>query len=548
MTLFAPSTKLQPRPYQREALEALDRYLCTKDGNPCVVLPTGSGKSPVMAWTIEMYKRAYPPFRCIVLAHVKELVEQNANKMRQVWPDAPIGIYAAGLRRRQRRADITFASIDSVYSRADHFEPFDLIIVDEAHRIPVRGEGKYRRFIAECQAINPRLRVAGFTATPYRLGSGPICHRDHILNEVCYEANVRDLIDDGYLCPLRSKIGRYTPDVSGVTVRGGEYVNRDLARAVDVPQLVSDAIREAVTILNAERRQGIIFFCVDVEHCRHVSAELRKYGIDAPQVTSQTPQAERDRIVQRFIDGELRAICNVNVLCEGFDATRTDAVVLLRPTQSKGLYSQMVGRGLRLDPRKSDCLVLDFANCIETHGPIDCIDAGHVEVVVCDQCREAFSRAVRTCPRCGWKIPPREVDSRGGKSSAGERSMHDIRPAQASIISEPETLDVDAVTVNRHRKPGKPDSLRVTYRCGLRMISEWVCLDHEGLAGRKAHQWWRRRFPGEPVPSVDEALGNLYLAARLSDMTQSIVAIRRGKYYEIIHHNLSIGATSVQFA
>ena len=192
MNLYTPTTTMQPRPYQREAIDALDAHLCSKATNPCVVLPTGSGKSPVMAWTIQRYKQDYPPFRCIVLAHVKELVEQNADKMRQVWPEAPIGIFAAGLRRRQRSQCITFASIDSVYDKADQFDPFDLVMVDEAHRIPARGEGKYRRFIQDAQLQNPNLRVVGYTATPYRLGCGPICHRDHVLNEIAYNANVRE--------------------------------------------------------------------------------------------------------------------------------------------------------------------------------------------------------------------------------------------------------------------------------------------------------------------------------------------------------------------
>jgi DNA repair protein RadD len=523
---------MMPRPYQEDALVALHHHVCNKPSNPCVVLPTGAGKSPVMAWAIERWAREYPPLRVVVLAHVKELVAQNADKMHRIWPEADIGIFAAGLGRRQVSHKITFASIDSVYQRWGEFEPFDIIIVDEAHRIPAKGEGKYRQFINGCRSINRDLRVVGFTATPYRLSSGPICHRDHILQDVCYEANVSDLIGQGYLCKLRSKVGQNQPDLTGVKKQGGEYVVKSLAQAVDKERIVADAVAEAVRILNAENRQGAIFFCVDLDHCAHVSAELRRHGWEAPPITSRTPHADRDRLVKAFTDGQLRAITNVNVLTEGFDATRTDAIVLLRPTQSKGLYSQMVGRGLRTDPRKPDCLVLDFAQCIGSHGPIDCLDAGEADLATCAKCQEVFSRAIGECPVCGTPVPkraPAEIEA----AAERERRMHEARPSDRSILSgEPETIEVSEVTVARHVKPGSPDSLRITYRSGLNQYREWVCLDHGGYAAAKAAGWWRRRF-GEPVPTVDQALADMFLAHKLATRTKSITVRRVGKYTEV---------------
>lgn len=529
-----------PRPYQSEAIDAAYLHLCTKDNNPCVVLPTGAGKSPVIAWMIQRFKADHPPFRCIVLAHVKELVRQNADKMLQVWPTAPIGIYAAGLRQRQVTKDITFASIDSVYSKAYDFDAFDLIVVDEAHRIPVRGEGKYRQFIADAQRANPRVRVVGMTATPYRLGAGDICHKDHILNEVCYESNVRDLIESGYLCRLRSKNAVAMPDLAGVKIRNGDYVTSGLSDAVD--PVVPAAVKEAVGFINAENRQGVIFFCVDVNHCHHVSNELRRYGIDAPAVTGKTPRAERDRIAERFIDGHLRAICNVNVYTEGFDATRVDAVALMRPTESQGLFYQMVGRGLRLDPRKPDCLILDFAGCIDRHGPIDTLASEGVRMVTCESCRETFSRAVNECPQCGWEVPKIELPDDAGEADAERgRKMHERKASERNILSstEPEVLAVDGVAINRHRKPGSPDSLRVTYRVGISTFREWICLDHDGFAGRKAKSWWRRRFGGDDVPSVDDAVSDMFLAGKLDEITESISVIQKGKYPEIV--NVAIG-------
>ena len=536
---------MQPRPYQAEAIDAAYRHLCEKDSNPCVVLPTGAGKSPVIAWMIQRFKQDHPPFRVIVLAHRKELVRQNAEKMRAVWPDASVGIYAAGLRRRDMGHPITFAAIDSVYKKAYDFDPFDLVIVDEAHRIPAKGEGKYRQFLGDARRANPHVRVVGMTATPYRLTTGNICHRDHILNEVCYDANVKSLIDAGYLCPLRSKLGESRPDLTGVKSRGGDYVTASLAKATE--GVVAPAVRELVGFMDREDRKAVIVFCVDVAHCERVSEELATHGVVAPVVTGKTPAAERDALAQGFAGGKYRALCNVNVFTEGFDATRTDGVALMRPTQSRGLYVQMVGRGLRLDDRKADCLVLDFAGCIDEHGPIDLLEGDTTPTEVCagEGCKEVYSRALDACPACGTDRPVAPTTPPGeGPPAARERKMHGAKPGSKSIISsdEPDVAKVDGVMVAVHRKPGGADSLRVEYRCGLSVYREWVCLDHEGYARNKARGWWRSRFPGDAAPSVEEAAGDMFLPARLNQITTAVHVRRKGRYWQVVGHDLKIGA------
>ena len=522
---------MTPRPYQVAAIEALDHALYTTDKNPCVVIPTGGGKSPIMAWTLERYLQETPTFRAIILAHRKELVAQNAAEMLNIWPGAPVGVYAAGMKRREAGYALTFASIDSVHRKGSDFAPFDLIVVDEAHRIPMKGEGKYRRFIADCKTQNPRLRVVGFTATPFRMGIGPICHRDHILTQVCYEANVCDLIHDGYLSHLRSKISEIAPDVSGVAKRGGEYVSHELAKAVDREQLITDTVASAVQILRTASRKSVLWFCVDVNHCKHVAAELRRHGRRAEALVGTTQIHTRDRIASRFLDGDIEDICNVDVLTEGFNAKRIDAIVLLRPTESPGLYAQMVGRGLRLFPGKTDCLVLDFAHCIDTHGPIDVIAGGETKMETCRECAEVFSRAIGACPQCGWEVPKITLDL--GEIAARERRLHDSRASDRSILSDDhtETLSVDTVMATRHHKGDKPDSIKVTYCVGISRVTEWICLDHPGYAGHKAASWWTRRF-GLPVPSVDEALQDLFLGHKIAAVTESLVICRpTGKKY-----------------
>jgi DNA repair protein RadD len=531
--------KLIPRKYQVETCNAIHNHICTKDTNPCAVIPTGGGKSPIMAWMIERWKRDYPWFRCCILAHRKELIVQNAAALSDCWPEADIGIYSAALKKRDEEASILYAAIDSIYKRAGEFTPFDVILVDEAHRIPPKGEGKYRSFIKECKAYNPRLRVVGFTATPYRMGCGNICHRDHILNEICYEAHITDLINDGYLSPLKSKVGIARPDLEKVRSQSsGDYILKSLSQETNKFELVSAAVAEAVYYMNAEDRKSTVFFCVDIEHCKLVSAALRMHGIHAPYVTGKTKNDERDRIVRSFKSGHIRAVCNVNVFTEGFDVPRIDCVVLLRPTLSPGLFFQMVGRGLRLSPQKVYCRILDFAGCIDEHGPVDLLGNQPVAMATCVNCRESFSRAVGCCPACGWEIPKPELERL--EKVEREKRLHSDHASKRSILSDvPETHEVNKVYVNRHVKYDGPDSLRVQYGCGETTFTEWICLDHDGPIGTQAQVWWRNRFQvkGNHRVTVDEACEDMFLAQALNEWTKTVTVRRDKKYWRVIDYN-----------
>ena len=528
----------QPRPYQAEALTALFAHLESKDTSPCIVLPTGSGKSLVMAWALWAWKDSYPPFRACVLAHRQELVSQNYAELHGLAPMLNMGAYSAGLGRKDTEADILFAGIDSIFKKWGEFPAFDVLFVDEAHRIPARGEGKYRTFIDGCRKVNPQVKVVGLTATPFRMGCGPICHRDHILNEICYEANISNLIADGFLCKLRSKVGDESPDMANVVRNhGGDYQEKSLAKAATV--VVEKAVRSAVGHIKQENRKSVIFFCVDVEHCRMVSNELRKYGIEAPAVTGKTPKLERERVANGFIEGRYNALCNVNVYTEGFNAKRVDCIVLLRPTLSMGMYAQMVGRGLRLHPSKDSCLVLDYAHCIDEHGPIDCLEPGRVAMYTCQQCDDSFSRAIRKCPNCGWEIPKQEIER--VEAEEREKRMHEIEASKKEILGQqPFTIQVDDVTVAPHMKQGSPTSIRVSYRCGLSTFNEWICLDHEGYARDKARQWWHRRFgwDSKSPMTVEVALQDMFLEQRILAITETITVQKRGKYHEITQHGL----------
>ena len=532
------------RPYQIEAKAALNNFFRTRKENPCIVLPTGSGKSVVMASQILDWKEETPCVRGCILAHRQELVVQNAEKLQIFFDQAEyrekIGLFCAGLGMKDYNDSITFASIDSIFRHSGSFAAFDFLFIDEAHRIPPAGEGKYRTFIKGCLRFNPNLRVAGWTATPFRMNCGAICHKDHILNEICYEAQITDLIDQGYLCQLRSKVREAEYDLSEVKrPLNSDYTKKSLDAVINTDKIVRDAVQEAVLILNREERRSILFFCLSVDHCQRVSAELLRNGIYAPAITSKTDPNARSRALSGLRDGQIRAICNVGVLTEGFDAPCIDAIVLLRPTLSAGLFAQMVGRGLRIHANKKDCLILDFAGCIDEHGPIDLVGIGnqYTAMAVCGLCRESFSRAVRVCPACGWEIPLQEIERI--EEVEKERRMHGQKASKRAILSdEPETFAVDDVKINRHKKAGRPDSIRIQFRCGIATFCYWVCLDHPGETGQIARQWWKRfLFDGHTVDSV---LQDLFAKQKIKESIKTVTIRRNGKFVSIVDWNQEI--------
>jgi DNA repair protein RadD len=315
------------RPYQHEAKHAVYDHLRTRDDNPCVVIPTAGGKTPVIA-TICRDAVGRWGGRVLVLAHVKELLEQTADKLRAVCPVVPFGVYSAGLKRRDTDRPVIIAGIQSVWKKACEFDPFDLVIVDETHLIPPEGDGMYRQFLDDARTVNPNLRVIGCTATPYRLKSGSICTPEEILNHVYYEVGVRELIVQGYLCSLVTKASKVKADTSRLHVRAGEFVPGEVEALMDDAELVRAACGEIVEQTAA--RNACLIFASGVKHGEHIVRVMREdHGIECGFVSGDTANADRDETLSRFRSGRLKYLVNVNVLTTGFDAPNIDCVVLL---------------------------------------------------------------------------------------------------------------------------------------------------------------------------------------------------------------------------
>jgi len=540
------------RPYQSAAVDAVYRHLRDHDDNPVVVIPTGGGKTPVMATICDDTVRKWDG-RVLVLAHVRELLEQTAGTLSEMAPQLDVGIYSAGLRRRDTEHRVIVAGIQSVYKRpGDLFgeNAFDLILIDEAHMIPPEGDGMYRQFLSDAKVINPHVRTIGLTATPFRMSSGSICQADHFLNSICYEVGVRELIRDGYLCPLRTKAAIAKADTSSLHVRGGEFIAAETEELMDQDNLVRAACAELVQ--QTQDRQSVLIFASGVQHGLHVMETLqREHGIECGFVCGDTPTGERDRVIARFrrqggkgLFGDnrpLKYLCNVNVLTTGFDAPNVDCIAMLRPTMSPGLYYQMVGRGFRLCEGKTDSLVLDFGGNVMRHGPVDDLRVtepgkgdGEAPAKECPDCCAIIHAAYAVCPECGHVFPP------------PERQRHDAEASTEGVLSGQETVteypvqEVNyAVHVKRGADENAPRTMRVEYRIGWnKHISEWVCFEHTGYARAKAEHWWRQRS-NEPVPSTaEEAVGIASCDGISNTLSIQVRRVAGEPYDRIIGHTL----------
>ena len=520
------------RPYQAETVEAVYRYLRDHDDNPVCVLPTAAGKSLVLA---QIAKDAVTRWngRVLILAHVQELLEQNADKVRKLAPELSVGIYSAGLGSRDTLSPVIVAGIQSAFRRGHELGRFDLAIIDEAHLLPPDGDGMYRTLLADLKKINPALRVIGFTATPFRLSTGPICAPENILNAICYEAGVRELIVQGYLCPLVTKNTRNKVDCSDLHVRGGEFVASEVENLMDDADRVAAACKEIVEL--TRERNSVLIFASGVDHGRHVAESLSSMGQKVGTVFGDTLDFEREQTIASFRSGGLKYLVNVNVLTTGFDAPNIDCVVMLRPTLSPGLWAQACGRGFRLHPNKKDCLILDFGGNALRHGPVDSLKikakdskgGGEVPAKECPACNAVIATGYTLCPHCGHEFERQQSRHDTAAGTAG------VLKGQATVTTYPVTEITYSVHVKRNA-PDAPRSMRVDYRIGFNhWQSEWICFEHTGFARQKAEQWWRRRSSA-PVPDTSENAVALAEAGALSAAKTITVRSVAGEKYDRI--------------
>lgn len=503
------------RYYQTAANEALINALIAGCKRPVVCMPTGSGKSPTLCTLVAYLANKFPTEKIVVAVHTQELVAQLAATYEAISGRKP-AVNSASLKRRER-GQVTFCQIQSVYNNALQFGAIKLLVIDEADRCPVEGDGQYRTFITEALIANPDMRVCGFTATPYRTGSGLVYGKDQPFDELVYDIGIRQLMDDGFLSPLVSKDGGQ-PDLTGVHVRKGEYVSAELEAIMTDDALVERACDEIVKY--GQDRHGWLIFASGLKHANMLREKMLQRGYDLPVIEGRMSKKERAEHILKFKNKQLRGLININVLSVGFDAPHVDLLALTRPTLSPGLYYQQIGRGLRIEPGKANCLVLDLAGNISRHGPIDTLNEriktkrksdvpGEAPTKTCVNCKEIVPAGVRVCPVCQTEFPAIAVAKHAPTASL----------ESALSTSEIKLLAVTRWTLRVHtpRDPSKTPTIQVSYWNGLNSISEWLSVDKDAnmYAKHKALSWIKEnpgyasgklRIEGNTIYGINEGV------------------------------------------
>ena len=510
----------QLRPYQQEAVHSTLKHFREDRSPAVVVLPTGSGKSLVIAELARIAKG-----RVLVLAHVRELVEQNHHKYVGLGLEA--GIFSAGLNRKESTQKTIFASIQS-FARAPEsfFEDFSLLVIDECHRVSTEGDTQYFQVITKLQQANPRLCILGLTATPYRLGYGWIyelnthtkirqTNAERFFKKCVFDLSTRFMIKNGYLTPpvkIDSPVACY--DFSSLKLNGLHFVQAQIESLLKDQKRITPLIIKNIVDMSVDRH-GVMIFTSSVAHAKEIMRSLPPFV--SALVVGETEDQERDEIINAFKQRKLKYLVNVSVLTTGFDAPHVDVIAILRPTESASLYQQIIGRGLRLSPGKTDCLVLDYTGQgHDLYSPV--IEDGKPSLesvlveVPCPSCglinhfwgivnpdgllEEHFGRRCQgffedpethEAQDCGFRFRFKRCDECGAENDIAARQCgdcqhllidNDRKLKEAMSLKDAHVMRVDSMMFVRSQDKKKNDRLEVRYfDADANVLKEYFYLD-----------------------------------------------------------------------
>jgi len=508
----------EPRPYQAQALDDVFRAMVEE---PFVLLQaaTGAGKTILFSELVKQCLLRWR-MRVLILAHRELLVRQSYDKLVKVWPEAAfnVGLACASAGQVELGRPVTIGSPQTLANRLGDTPPVDLIIIDEAHRVPPAGaESQYQAVLDTMRGYRPNMRVLGVTATPFRLGHGLIygkaCKRGarNWWPRLHSRIGIADLVELGYLAPYRGKAAvELGEELAGVKKSAGDYNLQALGDMMGREVHIQSAVKAYEDY--GEGRAHVVAFCVVITHAQRLAEAFNAAGHRAVVVHSQMTHEERQRAMADFEEGRAKIICNVGVLTEGWDCTAVDCVLMCRPTMSPALWVQMVGRALRVHPGKADALVLDLSDNWLKHGDpddptIEVPTGGKApkktepRAKICPECQSIAPPAASVCPQCGheWKVQVVEVARR-----------LEMRP----LADSPRPLRIVEARAEPFTSRAGNKLLRLTLACreAGNVMTTFVhhYWDVEGRAsdvGRiKAQSLWRNFGAGPPPQTVEEAI------------------------------------------
>lgn len=400
---------MQLRPYQTDAIDDLTTEAAGGKKRLLLVCPTGGGKTLIAGKIIQT--AVSNGYSVLFLAHRRELIFQCAEKLKLYGINCGLILAQEPLEPYKK---VQVASIQSYLVkvfRKRHFDKpvADLVVFDEAHHL--LSSSTWMRILEEYKDSI----VLGMTATPInRKGQG----MGHCFDTIVSCPPIKQLTRDGYLVPVRY-FAPSIPDLNGVKVQAGDYVESQLESRMDTPKLIGDICENWARICPDRKT---IIFASGVKHSIHIAETFNQGGVKAEHIDGSTDKEQRDNIIERFKSGEVRVLVNCQVLTEGFDCPDASCLVFARPTKSLMLYIQVAGRVLRSAPGKADCIIIDHSGVVYEHGPVDqdfewkmeyekgSIEDDRVKIkverkkrqITCDQCKMIYEGRLE-CPGCGWK-------------------------------------------------------------------------------------------------------------------------------------------------
>lgn len=527
-------TPHEERPYQKRMEEAVIKYLFEEKGNPVVAACGGSGKSFVMARLAKRFVTEWPGTRVMLLAQDAKLLVQNSNELKRYWPQANYGIYSSGLKQRDTKQPILFCGIQSVHNRGEKFGKINIVMVDEADLLSPDENAQYNKFLNKLREVSPNLRVVGFTASPWRLGTGCITN-DPLWDEIVINLTQGDeflwFIDNGYLAPLINKAGAKQLDITNISMKGSEFEEKSLQAATDTEEMNLAVVMEALKY-GADRKHWITF-SAGIDHGKHLAKIFNSKGIPTAMLSGKDTMEHRQEIEAKWRSGEIRNVVNCGLYGRGFDFPAIDLIIFARATQSPALWLQSCVRGSRVAPDKTSCLILDMVGNTSRLGPINAIKEpsprrkgdgtpGESPVKICPVCFSYRPIQEKVCRDCGEAFPP-------PKTLQKTASSQDIL-LRTKISVEPEIADFYVRDISYKAGQSKKGTryLKVTHGVGTQKFSEFKFFD----SGQNYSSWWSHRGGKLPAPrSVDEAVDRA--AKELTVPTVIRVDVAK-KYPEIV--------------
>jgi DNA repair protein RadD len=414
---------MELRDYQKNAVEIIWNDL-NSENEVLLEAATGSGKTLIFAELIRRFMTSRPKMRVIVMAHRQELVTQAFHKLARTWPDGieHIGLACGGTGPVDVEKEVVIGSVQTLCRRKLDGD-FRLLIVDECHHIPgLEAGGQYHKVIQKLRGINPKLKILGVTATPFRLGHGYIYGtetlrgKQNLFPRLNHKISMDELIQEGFLVPVRAKEAfPMEKALSRVPVKNGDYDIAELSTLCGREKCLKAALDAYVN--KGEGRKKALIFAVSIEHANKLKDVFLAEGFKAGAVSSDNTDEERLKVLGEFNNGELNVLVNVGILTEGWDSPKVDLILMCRPTKAPSLFVQMVGRGARPFEGKKDLLILDLAENFKTHGspssPMVSLGSkkrfkrDSLDYKICPQCMEFVIMNKAACPVCGFEFRKR---------------------------------------------------------------------------------------------------------------------------------------------